>query len=131
MRKIFRKELFTKHMMDIHMDKHIVDNALSTWVELCDGMEVIDDKIIYRGGNKPHAYTVHEAWCETVSEKRTKLVFSKDKYIEDVKREGLDDTIGFMQSMVTWVPKCEGKEVVDGRIDGFIIYDEWCEEVEV
>ena len=46
-------------------------------------------------------------------------VFSKEKYIRDMG----DD-------YSTWIDKCDGKPVVDGMCEDFIVHNNWCIEVE-
>lgn len=43
---------------------------------------------------------------------------------------GLSSTDEYMVAKCTWASDCDGKEVINGRIDRYIIDDEWCEIVE-
>lgn len=68
---------------------------------------------------------------------KKKKIFRKEKYIEVM----LDNIIKYMDYDIInelkfaicqdgWVPKCDGREVIDGFIGIFFISDEWCEVVE-
>lgn len=59
MKLIFRKELFLKDVVNAIKDKKVIETALHSWVNECDGREVelnIGD------------YIIHEDWCEIVEE---------------------------------------------------------------
>ena len=60
MKLMFRKELFLQDVKNITVDKELVQGALTTWAEWCDGKEVTDGYI----GN----FIIHEDWCEIVEE---------------------------------------------------------------
>lgn len=56
-------------------------------------------------------------------------VFRKELYLKDPFVQSRLDTPSVQSSLKTWVTQCDGKEVKDGRIDIYIIDNDWCEEV--
>lgn len=58
-----------------------------------------------------------------------KKVFRKELFIKDAGNVSVDKEL-IETSINTWVTACDGKEVVDNKIDCFIIHDDWCETVE-
>lgn len=59
MKIIFRKELFLKDVVNAVKDEKVIETALNSWVNECDGQEVelnIGD------------YIIHGDWCEIVEE---------------------------------------------------------------
>lgn len=58
-----------------------------------------------------------------------KKVFRKELFIKDADNITVDKEL-LETSINTWVTTCDGKEVVDNRVDCFIIHDDWCETVE-
>lgn len=58
-----------------------------------------------------------------------KKVFRKELFIKDADNVSVDKEL-IETSINTWVSKCDGMEVVDNKIDCFIIHDDWCETVE-
>lgn len=60
MKIIFRKDLFLKDVVNAVKDEKVIEIALNSWVNECDGQEVIDGQI--------NNYIIHEDWCEIVEE---------------------------------------------------------------
>lgn len=58
MKLIFRQELFLEDVVNVTKDKEVIEIALNSWVNECDGQEVIDGQI--------NNYIIHEDWCEIV-----------------------------------------------------------------
>lgn len=56
-------------------------------------------------------------------------VFRKELYLKDPFVQSRLDTPSVQFSLKTWVTRCDGKEVKDGRIDIYTIDNDWCEEV--
>jgi hypothetical protein len=59
MKIIFRKDLFLKDVVNAVKDKKVIETALNSWVNECDGQEV---------ELKIGDYIIHEDWCEIVEE---------------------------------------------------------------
>lgn len=60
MKLIFKKDLFLKDINSLTVDKDLIQCAIGSWVNECDGQEVIDGQI--------NNYIIHEDWCEIVEE---------------------------------------------------------------
>ena len=58
-----------------------------------------------------------------------KKIFRKELFIKDADNISVDTEL-IETSINTWVSKCDGMEVIDNRIDYFIIHDDWCETIE-
>lgn len=58
-----------------------------------------------------------------------KLIFRKELFLEDVIN-AVDDKDVIETALNSWVAECDGKEVIDGGIRGYIIHEDWCEIVE-
>ena len=56
-------------------------------------------------------------------------VFRKELYLKDPVVQSRLNTPVVQSSLKTWVTQCDGKEVKNGRIDIYIIDNDWCEEV--
>lgn len=54
-------------------------------------------------------------------------VFSKEKYIEK-EGKGSYKIAKSLMSKNNWVDVCDGKEVTDGRCEGYLIDNAWCIE---
>lgn len=59
MKLIFKKDLFLKDINSLTVDKDLIQCAIGSWVDECDGKEA-EIKI----GN----YSIHGDWCEIVEE---------------------------------------------------------------
>lgn len=59
-----------------------------------------------------------------------KKIFRKDFFVIDCAMNGLASRDDYMVAKSTWVAECDGKEVIDGQIDDYIIHEDWCEIVE-
>ena len=59
-----------------------------------------------------------------------KKIFRKEFFVIDCTMNGLSSKDEYMVAKCTWASDCDGKEVIDGRIDGYIIHDDWCKIVE-
>lgn len=59
MKIIFRKDLFLKDVVNAVKDEKVIETALNSWVNECDGREV---------ELKIGDYIIHEDWCEIVEE---------------------------------------------------------------
>ena len=53
-------------------------------------------------------------------------IFSKDKLIEDLKEQGVFNTMLAQSALNTWVRRTDGQEVKNGRIGRFKVSDDWC-----
>lgn len=58
-----------------------------------------------------------------------KLIFRRELFLEDVVNV-THDKESIEIALNSWVAECDGKEVIDGQIDYYIIHDDWCEIVE-
>lgn len=56
-------------------------------------------------------------------------IFRKELYLKDPSVQSRLDAPSVQISLKTWVTQCDGKEVKDGRIDIYVIDNDWCEEV--
>lgn len=60
MKLIFKKDLFLKDINSLTVDKDLIQCAIGSWVNECDGKEVLDLSI--------EGYAIHKDWCEIVEE---------------------------------------------------------------
>lgn len=58
-----------------------------------------------------------------------KLIFRQELFLEDVVNVTKDKE-AIEIALNSWVAECDGKEVIDGQINNYIIHDDWCEIVE-
>jgi hypothetical protein len=57
-------------------------------------------------------------------------IFSRDRLIEDLKKEGVFNTMLAQQALNTWVRKLDGQQVKNGRVGSFKVKDAWCIDIE-
>lgn len=58
-----------------------------------------------------------------------KLIFRQELFLEDVVNVTKDKEV-IEIALNSWVAECDGKEVIDGQINNYIIHEDWCEIVE-
>lgn len=58
-----------------------------------------------------------------------KLIFRQELFLEDVVNVTKDKE-SIEIALNSWVAECDGKEVIDGQINNYIIHEDWCEIVE-
>ena len=56
-------------------------------------------------------------------------IFRKELYLKDPYIQSHLDTLSVQFSLKTWVTRCDGIEVKDGRIGELVFDDDWCEDV--
>ena len=60
-----------------------------------------------------------------------KLIFRKEIFVKDMLSEKVfDNEKQILDAHLTWIVRCDGKEVVDGRIGRYRISEDWCEKIE-
>lgn len=50
--------------------------------------------------------------------------------MEDCIRENIIDEMAYINALNTWSKWCDGMEVIGGKINNYIIHEDWCEIVE-
>lgn len=128
MKRVFNKQKCIRDL--IAMDPHLYGIS-KKWIDICDGKEVINGIVT---GDHGEEYCVSLDWTDVIDEdvkKKTKKVFSRDLYIED-----MDKCVPQIKHAETsWAIDCDGAEVINGHAAGkngiYTIADEWTKMVPV
>lgn len=95
-------------------------NTNSHKINTIDNLTILEEKLNLE---QKKDIEILEETCKKIKEenKETKKIFSKEKFIE---AEGEKAYLGTSRG---WVDKCDGEEVINGRINCYTIQDAWCE----